>query len=101
MLRLTELKLPLDHDEAALRDAICTALRIPPEDLLSWSVARRGYDARKRSAIHLVYSVDVSVRDEGAVAATPRVAPTPDTTYRPLASATNTPQDAPAPPVHR
>jgi uncharacterized FAD-dependent dehydrogenase len=86
MLRLTELKLPLDHPGSALRDAVLATLGIPAEDLLSVAVARRGYDARRRSAIHLVYAVDVAVRDETAVLsrvpANPRIRPTPDTRYR-------------------
>src|SRR5450432_4904793 len=86
MLRLTELKLPLDHPDTALRDAVLATLGIPPEELLSVSVARRGYDARRRSAIHLVYAVDIAVRNETAilhrVPANPRIRPTPDTRYR-------------------
>jgi uncharacterized FAD-dependent dehydrogenase len=86
MLRLTELKLPLDHSSTALRAAVLAALDIPAEDLLSVTVARRGYDARRRSAIHLVYAVDVRVRDEAAildrVPVNPRIRPTPDTGYR-------------------
>ena len=83
MLRLTELKLPLDHTDAALREAVLLRLGIPAADLLSLAIVRRGYDARRRSAISLVYAVDVEVRDEAAVAADGnRIRPTPDTTYR-------------------
>ncbi|HEY4174712.1 MAG TPA: FAD-dependent oxidoreductase [Rhodopila sp.] len=83
MLRLTELKLPLDHSPEALREAVLTRLGVPPDDLLSVTIARRAYDARRRSAIHLVYAVDVVLRDEPAVlAANPGLRPTPDTRYR-------------------
>ena len=85
MLRLTELKLPLDHPASALRDAVLAMLGIAPGDLLDLSVARRGYDARRRSAINLVYAVDVTVRDEAEILsrlqANPRIRPTPDTRY--------------------
>ena len=81
MLRLTELKLPLDHTQDALRDAVIARLGIPAVDLLKVTVARRGYDARRRSAISLVYAVDVELRDETAIR-DPRVRPTPDTAYR-------------------
>jgi len=81
MLRLTELKLPLDHSPEALREAVVARLNIPPTDLLNVTIARRGYDARRRSAISLVYAVDVELRDESVVG-DPRVRPTPDTTYR-------------------
>jgi uncharacterized protein len=86
MLRLTELKLPLEHTQEALRTAVLTRLGIPSDDLLSLSVARRGYDARRRSAIRLVYAVDIEVRDEAAVlrrhGTDTAIRPTPDTSYR-------------------
>src|SRR3954454_22663268 len=86
MFRLTELKLPLDHAPDALRDAVLARLGIAPDDLLSLTVARRSYDARRRSAIVLVYAVDIAVRDEAAVlarfAGSARIFPTPDTRYR-------------------
>jgi uncharacterized protein len=83
MLRLTELKLPLDHGPDALRAAVLARLQIPQADLSTLTIARRGYDARRRSAISLVYAVDIEVRDPAAIlAAHPTVRPTPDTRYR-------------------
>ncbi len=82
MPRITELKLPLDHDEPALRSAIRARLCIPDTALLSFSVARRGYDARKRSAISLVYTIDAIVADGVAMASDPHIGPIPDTSYR-------------------
>lgn len=87
MIRITELRLPLDHPEEALREAVLARLNIPAEDLKSLHVARRGYDARKRGHIVLVYNVDCDVADEAAVLAAhegdQHVRPTPDTTYHP------------------
>ncbi|KAA2214854.1 NAD(P)/FAD-dependent oxidoreductase [Teichococcus oryzae] len=86
MLRLTELKLPLDHEEAALRAAVLARLGIPDDALLEMRVFRRGYDARRKSAIRLIYTLDLVLRDEAAVlarfAADPHVGPSPDTRYR-------------------
>ena len=86
MLRITELRLPLDHAEDALRPAVAGRLGIPDADLLSLHVFRRAYDARKRSAIVLIYTVDCEVRDEAAVLAAkpgdPHLKPAPDTRYR-------------------
>ena len=83
MLRITELKLPLDHAPEALPEAVCVRLGITPDALISFEVARRAHDARKKSAILMVYSVDVTVADEAGVLARladdPRVKPTPDT----------------------
>jgi len=67
MLRLTEIKLPLDHPEADLNAAILQRLAVPETELLSVAVFRRGYDARKKSAIHFVYTVDVALKNEKAV----------------------------------
>jgi hypothetical protein len=86
MLRLTELKLPLDHTTAELEAAIAERLEIEPSALLRYSVAKRGNDARRKSAIKLVYAIDASVTDEAAVlarhAGDAQVRPSPDTAYR-------------------
>jgi uncharacterized protein len=86
VLRITELRLPLDHPEAALRSAILKRLGIADAELLDVSVFRRGYDARKKTAIVLTYTLDVTLADEAAVLARmahdPQVRPAPDTRYR-------------------
>jgi hypothetical protein len=85
MLRLTDVQLPLDHPEHALKAAILERLGIPAEEMLSFSVFRRGYDARRKSDIVLVYTVDVEVRNEAAVlsrnAKDRKLQPAPDTGY--------------------
>jgi len=92
MIRLTDLALPLDHPAEALPAAICTRLGIAADDLLSFDVARRGNDARRKNAIMLIYAIDLTVTDEPALLARfaddRNVRPTPDTTYRPVARAT-------------
>ena len=91
MIRLLELKLPLHHADEALPAAIRKRLRIEPRDLVRYTVARRGHDARDRTNISLVYAVDVAVRNEAAVLTRFRkdrqVQVTPDTRYRPVATA--------------
>ena len=85
MLRLTDIKLPLDHHPEVLAAAILKKLKLPAEALLDWRVFKRAHDARNRQAIFYIYTVDVTLRD-GAPA--PRDArPTPDTAYRPVAQA--------------
>ena len=66
MIRIQELKLPLNHDELQLRQAILQRLSIAAADLRSFTVFKRAYDARKPSAIQLIYTVDVDVLDEAA-----------------------------------
>ncbi|MDB4484763.1 FAD-dependent oxidoreductase, partial [bacterium] len=62
MLRLSELKLPLDHPEDALLEAVLKRLRIPPNDVFEQRMVKRSIDARRRDQIQLIYSVDVRVR---------------------------------------
>jgi hypothetical protein len=88
MLRVTELRLPLDHPEPALQQALLARLGIAPAGLRGFTVFRRGHDARKRNAIQLVYTVDAEVEGEAALLARdPRLAPTPDMRWRPVATA--------------
>ncbi len=85
MLRITELRLPLDHAEAALEPAILKKLDIPKSALIEFSVFKRSYDARKKDALLFVYSVDVRVQDEAALLKRLRgnkaIGPAPDTSY--------------------
>ena len=85
MIRLSGLKLPLDHPAEAMPAAICQRLELEPHELRGHSLVRRGNDARRRNAIQLVYTLDVDVADEGAVlarfASDHDVRPTPDTGY--------------------
>jgi uncharacterized protein len=91
MLRLTELRLPLAHSEPELRAAILERLGVEASALLHFTVFRRGYDARKKSRIVLVYTIDCRVESESAVRAAhigdPHLRPAPDMAYRFLARA--------------
>lgn len=91
MLRLTEIKLPLEHDDAALQAAVLERLGVDAAQLLRYSVFKRSPDARKKSAILLIYSVDVELRDEAGVlerlAGQAHVSPTPDMRYHFVAQA--------------
>ncbi|HCG8568514.1 NAD(P)/FAD-dependent oxidoreductase [Vibrio parahaemolyticus] len=92
MIRINEIKLPLDHEEGALLDAITKKLGIPAEQVISFNVFRRGYDARKKTNIHLIYTLDIIVEgDETALLAkfanAPHVRQTPDMEYKFVAKA--------------
>ncbi len=86
MLRINEIKLPLDHDEAALGAALLARLGIPAARLRAFTVFKRSYDARKRSAITLIYALEADVADEAEVLARLKhdihVLPAPDTGYK-------------------
>ena len=94
MLRVTELKLALDHGAEALPAAILERLGAPAEDLIDYAIVRRAHDARRKSAIAMVYSADVTLRNEAEVlarfAGDGRVQPAPDTSYRVVARARET-----------
>lgn len=91
MLRLTDVQLPLDHSEDDLAAAIIARLGIAADDLIAHTIFRRGYDARKRNAIALVYTLDVEVRDEAQtlkrLKGNRHVSVAPDTHYKFVAQA--------------
>lgn len=62
MIRLSNIKLPLDHSEPALEKAVLDALGIDKSDLIKVNVFRRGYDARKKTNIWLIYTLDVETK---------------------------------------
>ena len=86
MLRITELRLPLNHPPEALRTALLARLGLADADLLDFSVFKRSFDARKKAAVVLIYTLDCTVDDAAAVlarlAGDPHVKPAPDMRYR-------------------
>jgi uncharacterized FAD-dependent dehydrogenase len=98
--RLTNLKLPLDHDPSDLRSEVLSILSLQDVDLLNLHVFRRGYDARKKSNIHFIYTVDLQFSAEVDISfliSKCHLQITPDMEYKPVFSAiegnsyTNTP----------
>jgi uncharacterized FAD-dependent dehydrogenase len=86
MLRLNELKLPLNHTEDELPAAIIARLGIAAADLLGFTIYKRSYDARKKTAIVLIYSLDIELKNEAAVLQRHQhdvhIMPSPDTSYK-------------------
>jgi uncharacterized FAD-dependent dehydrogenase len=91
MLRLNEIKLPLNHPPEALLAAAATRLGIAETEILSCTVFRRSHDARRKSVILLVYALDVEVKNESSVLARctnrSQVMPTPNIDYQFVARA--------------
>jgi uncharacterized FAD-dependent dehydrogenase len=91
MIRITELRLPLEHPADALPAAIAQRLGVTLDEVLAFTIFKRGYDARKRDAIVLVYTIDVTIAAEAAVLARfstdQHINPSPDTRYQPVAQA--------------
>ena len=104
MLRITEIKLPLTtsaetgHTDAEIKAALIKKLAINAADIVSFSIFKRGVDARKSHAILFVYSLDVVVNGEAKLltklAKDPHVKPTPYTNYKFVATAPS-PQPSP------
>ena len=91
MLRLTDIKLPLNHDEQALEKAVLATLGIDAEQLNAIKVFKRGYDARNNKDIQLIYTLDVDVSNEDSLLEKfkkqTHVRPTPDMQYKFVATA--------------
>ncbi len=86
MLRLTEIKLPLNHQADAIEQAIFKKLAITKDDLIEFNVFKRGYDARKKSKILLIYTLDISTNKDSELleifTKDPHVKLTPDMEYK-------------------
>jgi len=103
MLRLTEVKLPLNHDEPALRAAILERLDIPADGLVHFTVHKRSYDARKKSNIVLIYALDVETTDDAGILQRRKhdvhLMPSPDMEYKFVAQNVNLDGSQPRPVV--
>ncbi len=61
MLRLNDIKLPLNHSDDDLTSAVVERLQINKTDLLTINVFKRSYDARKKTHIFLIYQLDIKL----------------------------------------
>lgn len=102
MIRLSELKLALDHTPDDLQALIQKTLGISAAELTRWHIFKRSFDARK-AQVRVVYIVDVTLASAAIEAgllhnhpANPHIQPTPDMSYRLVAQA---PADLPVRPV--
>ena len=93
MLRINEIKLPLDHSEAELDAAVVARLGVEAAAIRHVSVFKRSYDARNKSRILLIYQLDVELAAglEQSVLASQgdnaSIRPSPDTRYQFVAHA--------------
>ena len=91
MIRITELRLPINHPHEALEEAILKRLQLDSKNLISFEIFKRSYDARKNVALAFIYTVDCSIKNEAAVlkqfANDSHIRPSPDTRYHFVAKA--------------
>ena len=97
MLQLTEVKLPLSHTTDELNNAILKRLGIQAEELISFTIYKRGYDARNPSNINFVYTLDVVVKNEAQLLKKRinKVTPSPDRDYKMVVQAPAKPAERP------
>jgi uncharacterized FAD-dependent dehydrogenase len=99
MLRITEIRLPLEHQLSDINAAIIKKLGINVADLVEYTIFKRGVDARKANAILLAYTLDVTVKGEAKVLAKlsrdQHVKIAPDTSYKFVAHAPATQTNRP------
>lgn len=100
MIRLTDIKLDLNHQAHELQDAIIERLQISEDQLINFSMFKRGYDARRKNKIILMYTLDVDTKINTELLAkfanVSNVKETPDTSYK---FVTKAPDNLPQRPV--
>lgn len=67
MIRINQLKLPVDHTEEALWAKAAKTLKIPVKEIRSIQIIKQSVDARKKEEIHFTYSIDVETTKEESV----------------------------------
>ncbi len=61
MIRIGNIKLSLNDDESVLKKKISRLLGIEPSRIKSFEIVKKAIDARDKTDVHFVYSVDVSL----------------------------------------
>lgn len=84
MLRLRQIKLPINHNEDDLIIKIAKNLKIKENEILNFKINKQSIDARKKDNLMYVYEIDVNLKDEKQILKKhlKDVTPTPDETYK-------------------
>ncbi len=61
MIRINEIKLPIDFNKQDLNKAVAKALKINPKSISNLSIARQSIDSRRKNDIKFIFAVDVEV----------------------------------------
>ena len=68
MIRVNQLKLPIEHSEEMLRRQIIKTLHLKNEkDLICYQIRKQSIDARRKNELSFVYTVDVELKQEGMI----------------------------------
>ncbi len=64
MIRVSQLKLPVEHSEEQFYQKIEKSLKIKRDQIKKLQIVKKSIDARKKPEVSIVYSVDVWVDKE-------------------------------------
>lgn len=67
MIRIQQLKLPITHTEKQLLQKVAKILRIKSDHILEYNIRRQSVDARRKSEVSFVYTIDVKVKDQTGI----------------------------------
>lgn len=67
MLQLSNIKMPPCHTMDDLQEMIRQALCVKEGEIISWKIARRSLDARKKGQVHYLYTVSLETFDDRAI----------------------------------
>lgn len=66
MLKIDEIKLPVEHSFEDIITAVAKALKVAEENLGTWKIIRKSIDARKKPELCYVYSIAVEFKGNEA-----------------------------------
>ena len=64
MIRIQQLKMPLSHKREDIIKKVAKRCKIKPEQILNLEIVRRSVDARKKSEVCYIYTIDLTVENE-------------------------------------
>ena len=64
MLRIRQVKAPLNHQLKDLVNLTAQKLKIKPTDIINLKINKKSLDARNKENIYYVYEVDIAVNNE-------------------------------------
>jgi len=64
MIRITQIKLQVEHTHEELVNKLLWLLRIDKKSLISYKIIRQSIDARKKPTLYYIYTIDANVKDE-------------------------------------
>lgn len=67
MIRINQIKLPIEHNKAQLEQKIHKILKLQPGQLKSYQIVKKSIDARKKPKLEYVYSINATTNDDARV----------------------------------